>query len=128
MCFPLVVPPLEGLYFTLSGTIYLSGATIPITDVGVSDDDQDAGSSLVCRINNVGREIEFGAWYFPNGTKVPDSSLSTNSDFTTTTNAQQTSIHLNRRSGASSPIGNYNCIVKFINGQSLEALITLTGN
>ncbi len=127
MCLPLVVPPLEGLYFTLSGTIYLSGATIPITDVGISDG-QDAGSSLVCRINDVGRGIILGAWYFPNGTKVPDSSLSTNSDFITTTNEKQMSIRLNRRSGVSSPIGNYNCIVKFINGESLEALITLTGN
>ena len=48
------IPPSTGLYFTLSGTVYLPGDTILITDIGSdnTNDRSDPGSSLVCNTTN----------------------------------------------------------------------------
>ncbi len=69
----------DGLYFTLNGTTYSSGATVPITSIGVSNG-EDAGSSLVCVTSYVNTNCcrgmdnpigdPVGNWVWPNGTIV----------------------------------------------------------
>ncbi len=110
----------------MNGTVYLPGATIPITDVGDSfppDDTNnppDPGPSLVCVTSNVNtvccRGIDHpgsgsvGNWLYPNGTIVLGKSGNPNGDFTRSRHVQQ--IRLNRkRPGVMSPTGVYTCVV-----------------
>ena len=117
-CAYIPTPPNTGLYFTLSGTVYLPGDTILITDIGSenTNDRSDPGFSLVCVTSNVipnccrgvdnpnggGR----GEWYLPNGTRIlnaPDT------NFYRTRYTQQ--IRLNHRNNAMSPTGVFTCEV-----------------
>ena len=72
-------PPSTGLYFTLSGTVYLPGDTILITDNGSdnTNDRSDPGSSLLCVTTNVNTRCcrtadggSRGEWYRPDGTRI----------------------------------------------------------
>ena len=80
-CICIPAPPNTGLYFTLSGTVYLPGDTILINDIGSSNAGySDPQSSLVCVTTNVNTHCCRGAdnpngggigeWYFPNGTRI----------------------------------------------------------
>ncbi len=110
----------------MSGTIYLSGAVIPITDVGDSylpDDltnQNDSGPYLVCVTSNVntnccrGRDHPgsgpVGNWLYPDGTTVLGNSANPNGDFTRSSHTQH--IRLNRkRTDVMSPTGVYTCEV-----------------
>ncbi len=119
-----LAPPSDGLYFTLNGTVYLSGATIPITDVGDgfpgTINPPDPGPSLVCVTSNVNTMCcrggdhhgsgSVGNWLFPNGTIVLGNSANPNGDFTRSPHTQQ--IRLNRkRTDIMSPTGVYTCHV-----------------
>ncbi len=125
-CFYSLEPPSVGLYFTLSGTVYLPGATIPITNVGDSylpdngANQVDPGLSLVCVTSNVntmccrGRDHPgsgpVGNWLYPDGTIVLGNSANPNGDFTRSFLIQQ--IRLNRkRPDVMSPTGVYTCEV-----------------
>ncbi len=125
-CFHSLAPPSDGLYFTLSGTVYLPGATIPITDVGDSylPGDQinlpDPGPSLVCVTSNVNTMCcrgsdnpnggSQGNWLYPDGIIVLGNSANPNGDITRSSHTQQ--IRLNRkRLGVMSPTGVYTCEV-----------------
>ncbi len=80
-----LAPPSTGLYFNLSGTVYLPGATIPITDVGdgfpSTSNPPDPGPSLVCNTSNVnilccrGSDNPNGGgqgnWLYPDGYHSP---------------------------------------------------------
>ncbi len=116
--------PGTGLYFTLSGTVYLHGDTIPITDVGDgfpgADNPPDPGPSLVCVTSNVNTLCcrgsdhpgngAVGNWLYPNGSIVLGNSANPNGDFTRNSHTQQ--IRLNRkRTDVMSPIGVYTCEV-----------------
>ena len=116
-CIYIPVAPNTGLYFTLSGTVYLPNDTILITDIGSfnDDDSRDPGSSLVCVTTNVNTRCCRGAdnlnsdgkngpsrgeWYLPNETRIlntPDT------NFYRTRYTQQ--VRLNRRNNAMSPTG-----------------------
>ncbi len=113
-----------GLYFNLSGTVYLPGATIPITDVGDSYfpggiTNHGPGPSLVCVTRNVNTMCYGGAgngsvrnWYYPNGTDtiVLGNNVNPDGDFTRSSHTQQ--IRFNRkRPDVMSPTGVYNCEV-----------------
>ena len=107
-----------GLYFTLSGTVYLPNDTILITAIGSenTDDRSDPGSSLVCVTTNVNTHCcrsddnpngeSRGEWYLPNGTKI----LSTHdTNFYSTLYTEQ--VRLNYRNNAMSPTGVFTCVV-----------------
>ncbi len=112
----------------MSGTVYLPGDTILITDVGDSyppgdtTNPTDPGPSLVCVTSNINTNCcrgsdhpgsgPVGNWLYPNGTIV----LSTiyylygENDFTRSSHTQQ--IRLNRkRTYVTSPTGVYTCEV-----------------
>ena len=116
-CIYIAAPPNTGLYFTLSGTVYLPGDTILITDIGSSYfGDSDPQSSLVCVTTNVNTNCCRGAdnpngggrgeWYLPDGSRLlntPDT------NFYRTRYTQQ--VRLNRRNNAMSPTGVFTCEV-----------------
>ncbi len=110
----------------MSGTVYLPGDTIPITDVGDSylpDDltnQNDSGPSLVCVTSNVNTNCcrgsdhpgngSVGNWLYPNGTIVLGNSANPNGNFTRSSHTQQ--IRLNRKiTDVMSPTGVYTCVV-----------------
>ena len=118
MIFP-VAAPTSGLYFTLSGTVYLPGDTILITTIGVSGTDPD--SSLVCVTSNVNTQCcrpidgpgdsggNVGEWYFPDGTIVPRNSAAPSAGFTRSGFTHE--VRLNRRNDAMLPTGIFECRV-----------------
>ena len=135
-----LAPPSVGLYFTLSGTVYLPGDTIPITDVGDSypPDEQtnqvDPGPSLVCVTSNVNTMCcrgsdhpgsgAVGNWFYPDGAIVLGNSANPNGDITRSSQTRE--IRLNRkRPGVTSPTGVYTCEVPD-NTTTHRATITLT--
>ncbi len=110
----------------MSGTIYLPGNTIPITDVGdifITDGPSkptDPGPSLVCVTSNVNTNCcrnkdnsdngPLGNWLFPNGSIVLGNGANPNGSFTSSSHSQQ--IRLNRkRTNVLSPTGVYTCEV-----------------
>ncbi len=111
----------------MSGTVYLPGDTIPITDVGDSyppgdgANPDDPGLSLVCVTSNVNTMCCRGAdhigsgavgnWFYPDGTIVlGNNHPNGNGDITRSSHAQQ--IRLNRkRPDVMSPTGVYTCEV-----------------
>ena len=110
----------------MSGTIYLPGANILITNVGDSylpDDgvnEDDPGHSLVCVTSNIntmccrdpGSGGPVGNWFYPDGTIVLGNSANPNGNFTRSSHTQQ--IRLNRkRTNAMSPTGVYTCEVPY---------------
>ncbi len=116
----------------MNGTTYLSGATVPITGIGVIGE-KYAGLSLVCVTSTVNTVCcrgtdggNVGEWHFPNGNIVPRNSDSPNGDFTRSGSTQQ--VRLNRRNNALSPSGVYTCVVPDGNdGVNHTANITLRG-
>ena len=116
----------------LNGTTYSSGATVPITGIGVRYGN-NAGSSLVCVTSNVNTVCcrstdggRVGGWHFPNGSIVPRYSDSPNGSFTRSGFIHQ--VRLNRRNNALTPFGIYTCVVPDENdGVNHTANITLSG-
>ena len=109
-----VAAPTSGLYFTLNGMVYLPEDTVLITAIGISGTDAD--SSLVCVTSNVNMDCcresdggNVGEWYFPNGTIVARNSAAPSADFTRRGFTHE--VRLNRRNGAMSPTGIYECRV-----------------
>ena len=127
--------PSTGLYFNLSGVVYLPGDTVLITDIGVSLlAYPNPGSSLVCNTSNVNTHCcrtkdnpngpSLGEWYFPNGTIVPRPRDNPNGDFITTRFTHQ--VHLNRRNNTTTPLGTYTCVVPDMkNAMNHNTTITL---
>ncbi len=122
----------------MRGTVYLSGATIPITDVGDSYlpgsgvNQDDPGPSLVCVTKNVnticcrGKDHPgiggVGNWFYPDGTIVLGNNP--NGDFVKSSHNQQ--IRLNRkRHDVLSPPGVYTCEVPDGSNTTMIANITL---
>ena len=106
--------PTSGLYFTLNGLVHLPEDTVLITAIGVSGTDAD--SSLVCVTSNVNMDCcrgidggSVGEWHFPNGTMVPRNSAAPSANFTRSGSNHE--VRLNRRNGAMSPTGIYECRV-----------------
>ncbi len=127
LCF--IVPE---LYFTLSGTVYLPGDSVLITDIGefTSQTLRGGASSLVCDTSNVNRYCcrasdggSVGEWFFPNGTMVLRNSGNENADFTRSGFTHQ--VRLNRRNNALMPTGEYLCTVPHVSREHINATITL---
>ncbi len=128
----------------MSGTVYLPGDTIPITDVGDSylpgsgTNQADPGPSLVCNTTNVNTMCCRGSdnpngggqgnWLWPNGTIVLGNNDNFDGNFTRGRHAQQ--IRLNRkRPDVISPTGVYTCEVPDESNGAMthRATITLLG-
>ena len=125
-----LIPVIIRLLFNLRGTIYESGDTVLITDIGTSVSGFPDSSSLACITTNVNTECcreedggNVGEWYFPNGTIVPRGSTSPNGDFTRTGYLQQ--VRLNRQNDAMAPLGNYICVVPNLEGVAFNATINI---
>ncbi len=125
----------------MSGTVYLPGDTIPLTDVGdsyppMSGQNQDnPGPSLVCVTSNVNtmccRGVNHhgsgavGNWLYPNGTIVLGNNANPNGDFTRSAHAHQ--IRLNRkRPDVMSPTGVYTCEVPDGSNTAMTHRATIT--
>ncbi len=136
-----LAPPSTGLYFTLSGTVYLPGDTIIITDVGDSFppgsvvNQDDPGPSLVCATSNVNTNCcrggdhpgsgAVGDWFYPNGNIVLGDNANPNGDFTRSSHTQQ--IRLNRkRPDVMSPTGVYTCEVPYESNTGMIHTATIT--
>ena len=114
--------------------MYLSGDTVLISDIGEpgisSAEVAEARTSLVCQTINLGiiccrgsDGYRGGDWYFPNGNVVPGNNGNEGLDFTRSGYTQQ--IRLNRRNGAMTPTGVFECRV--LDGDNVfSASITLT--
>ena len=124
-----VEAPTSGLYFTLNGMVYLPGDTVLITAIGDSGTDPD--SSLVCVTSNVNMNCcrgsdggNVGEWYFPSGAIVPRrNSDASSANFTRRGFTHQ--VQLNRRNGAISPTGIYECRVPDSGAGNGTAQITI---
>ncbi len=137
----LASPPSDGLYFTLSGTVYLPGDTILITDVGDSFlpgsgvNQDDPGPSLVCVTSIVNTMCCRGSdnpngggqgnWLFPDGAIVLGNSVNPNGDFTRNSHTRE--IRLNRkRPDVMSPTGIYTCEVPDESDNTITHRATIT--
>ena len=111
--------------------MYQPGDTVLITDIGVGvKGSPDTGSSLVCITTNVNTNCcrpgdggNVGEWFFPNGTIVPRNSDSPNGDFTRIGWTHE--VRLNRRNNAITPLGNYTCVVPYMNN-TMDHTATVT--
>ena len=119
----------------LTGTVYLPGDNVLITDIGESNFAvvSDPLSSLVCVTTNVNTQCcrtsdggNVGEWFFPNGSMVPrHRTVGTDDAFSRSSYVQQ--VRLNRLSSvnAVSPTGAYECRVPDSNGTLQLATIVL---
>ncbi len=126
----------------VNDTVYLPGATIPITDVGDglpgTSNPVDPGPSLVCVTSNVNNLCcrgsdhpgsgSVGNWIYPDGAIVLGNNANPNGDITRSSHTQQ--IRLNRkRPDVMSPTGVYTCEVPERSDNTIthRANITLIG-
>ena len=122
--------PGTGLFFSVSGTVYLPGDTVLITDIGNFTDPtlEGAANSLVCHTDNVNTQCcrgsdggNVGEWHFPSGTIVPRNSAG--GDLTRSGFAQQ--VRLNRNTNTLTPTGDFSCRVPDWGGVTQSAVITV---
>jgi hypothetical protein len=133
----MTIAPSSGLYFTLDSTVYLSGDTVPITDIGkFVAGGSDPGTSLVCRTEHVNthccrgsdggsEESRVGEWFDPDGEQIlrfidaPDANFSRS--------GYKHEVRLNRRNNAMSPTGAFECRVpQKGSGALVNASITIS--
>ena len=131
-------PPSTGLYFQLGNTIYLSGDTVPITDIGPQlSDRSDSGSTLVCVTTNVNTQCcrgkdnpnggPLGNLFGPSGVLVPgfNSIGSAANIFYVVRYTHQ--LRLGSQGSPIGPLGEYTCAVRATDGNSvISAKITIS--
>ena len=124
-----------GLYFLLNGQIHLPGDSVLIFNIGefFRTDPEEYGLALVCVTININtqccRNIDggnVGEWFYPNGTIVIRNSGSFTAPFTRSGSTHQ--VRLNRRFGASGPVGRYECRVPDSNGVEQVGVIHLVAS
>ncbi len=114
-------PPVDGLYFTLSGSIYLHNETVFIEDIGPDVAERsDRGAALVCRTDNVNTECcrssdsngngPIGDWFYPNNSQVILNGQDT-TDNTFVRIGFKTEVRLVKRGSPTGPLGLYRCEV-----------------
>ena len=132
-CICIPVAPSTGLYFTLNGTVYLSGDTILITDIGsnTTGNRSDPQSSLVCVTTNVNKQCcrgidnpnggGRGEWYCPDRARLI---YKTTDNFYRARYNQQ--VRLYRNSAAMSPTGVFTCEVPNDADSTMNHTATIT--
>ena len=118
------------MYFLLSGTVYLPGDAVLITDIGRFTDTtlEGTANSLVCHTGNVNTQCcrgsdggNVGEWFFPDGSMVPRHSAGgpwTRSGFTE-------QVRLNRNTDTLVPTGDFSCRVLDSDGVILNEVVTV---
>ena len=103
----------------LRGKNYTNGDTVMITDIGEGDAD-----ALLCVTENTEccRTGGDGEFFYPDGTAVGFSI--SNSIFR---NRGEQVIRLNRRNGATSPLGRYRCDIPDASGVTRSVFINIGG-
>ena len=109
-------PHADDVYFSLRGRSYTDGDTVLITDIGEGDD------GLLCVTDNTEccRLPADGELFYPDGTAV---------SFTSPVllNRGEQFIRLNRRNGATSPLGRYRCDIPDASGITRSIFINIGG-
>ena len=108
--------PTDNVHFMLSGRTYTDGDTLLITDIGEKND------SLLCMTDNTEccSPPDDGEFFYPDGTAVGFSL--TNSIYR---NRGEQFIRLNRRNGATSPLGRYRCDIPDASGVTRSIFINI---
>ncbi len=116
MLVALIVPITGDVYFMLRGKNYTDGDTVMITDIGEGD------NALLCVTDNTKccRTGSDGEFFYPDGTAVGFSS--TNPIYR---NRGEQVVRLNRRNGATSPLGRYRCAIPDASGVTRSITITI---
>ena len=109
--FVLLLSPPPDLHFKLRGVIYPNNTAIMVDDIGQGDTD-----GLLCVTGNTAccSNSRQGEFKFPDGSIVPTSNAG--QDFFRNRGSQL--IRLNRRNGATSPLGKYSCEIPNARGVS----------
>ena len=94
--------------FQLGDQTYSNNSEVLLTDIGEGDDALlcVTDSTQCCRGSDNPNGGGLGEWYFPNGTLVP-----TGSTTSIYRNRDNSTVRLNRKNNAQSPIGVYRCDV-----------------
>ena len=97
------------MYFRLGDQTYQNGANCPMSDIG------EASNALLCMTDNTNccnAPHLIGEFYYPDGSRV---GVRASGD-SLYRNRGQGYIRLNRRNGATSPLGRYRCDIPDSNG------------
>ena len=116
MLVALIVPITGDVYFMLRGKNYTDGDTVMITDIGEGD------NALLCVTDNTEccDPPDEGEFFYPDGTAVGFSSI--NSLYR---NRGEQFIGLNRRNGATSPLGRYRCAIPDASGVTRSVYVNI---
>ena len=104
--------PTDNVHFTLSERTYYDGDTLLITDIG------EGVNALLCVTDNT-ECCDDGEFFYPDGTRVLFSS-----NFLYRNRGEQF-IGLNRRNGATSPLGRYRCDIPDASGVTRSIFINI---
>ena len=104
------IPGAGDVWFSLNGTIYQNNSVVTLEDIGEGDDDAllcITDQRNCCTPAQIGMDVVYGNWFFPNGTRVPSDTAvnGTQWDFYRTRGASV--VRLNRRRGGEDGI--YRC-------------------
>ena len=108
-----------GVYFEISGNVYLNNSAVPLLEVGEGE------NALYCKTDKEAccgnPPNRFGEFYYPNGVQVPIARQQQGFY----RNRGEQIVRLNRRQGISSPTGTYRCEVPDADGVSVNIYIKL---
>ena len=108
-----------GVYFELKGKVYLNNSAAPLMEVGEGE------RALLCKTDLEEccgmQPNRFGEFYYPNGVRVP---IARHQQGFYRNRGEQV-IRLNRRDGATSPTGKYQCKIPNAGGVTVDIYITL---
>ena len=108
------------MYFRLGDQTYQNGANCPMSDIG------EASNALLCMTDNTNccnAPHLIGEFYSPDGSRV---GVRASGD-SLYRNRRQGYIRLNRRNGATSPLGRYRCDIPNSNGVMQSIYINIVG-
>ncbi len=134
-------PLVDGLYFTLSGSVYLHNETVYIEDIGPDVDDRsnNRGAALVCHTDIVNTACcrssdnngngPIGDWFYPDNSQV----IHNNQDASTNNTFVRVGFHREVRlvtlGSPTGPLGHYKCEVPNSRNDSvIAASIYITSN
>ena len=124
MCSDIQYRTLAGVYLTLKGSIYPNGSIIFVNDIGESNSTSPMAPSqrqngLQCvtdRMPCCSSPHMLGDWFFPNGTVVPEQTLSHSTFYSNRGLENDGTLNLNHVSRDSNTVtGEFCCVLPDIN-------------